>query len=179
MFSYAARRLLEAIPTLLAIVALSFFLMHAAPGGPFDSERALPPEIEANLMKAYHLDQPIWMQFWLYLKGAAQGDFGPSFTYKDFTVTELIRQGLPVSMRLGLTAITLAVLVGTTLGVLAALRQNSAADYGVMGVAMVGITIPNFVMAPLLTLAFGIWLNWLPVAGWGNGDLRHMVLPVV
>ena len=179
MFSYAARRLLEAIPTLLAIVALSFFLMHAAPGGPFDSERALPPEIEANLLKAYNLDQPVWMQFVLYLKGAALGDFGPSFTYKDFTVTELIAQGLPVSMRLGLSAIALAVLIGTSLGVTAALRQNSATDYGVMGFAMVGITIPNFVMAPLLTLVFGIWLNWLPVAGWGDGSLRHMVLPVV
>jgi oligopeptide transport system permease protein len=179
MFSYAARRLLEAIPTLLAIVALSFFLMHAAPGGPFDSERALPPEIEANLLKAYNLDQPVWVQFLLYLKGAAMGDFGPSFTYKDFTVTELIGQGLPVSMRLGLSAIALAVLIGTSLGVTAALRQNSVTDYGVMGFAMVGITIPNFVMAPLLTLVFGIWLNWLPVAGWGDGSLRNMVLPVI
>jgi len=179
MISYAVRRLLEAIPTLLVIVALAFFLMHAAPGGPFDSERVLPPEIEANLLKAYNLDQPVWKQFLIYLGNTLQGDFGPSFTYKDFTVSELIGTGLPVSMRLGLTAITLAVLVGCTLGVLAAMRQNSRIDYGIMGFAMTGITIPNFVMAPLLTLVFGIYLGWLPVAGWGDGRLQYIVLPVV
>ncbi|HYE50486.1 MAG TPA: oligopeptide ABC transporter permease OppB [Azospirillaceae bacterium] len=179
MMSYAVRRLLEAIPTLLVIVALAFFLMHAAPGGPFDSERALPPEIEANLKKAYNLDQPVPIQFVLYLKDALQGDFGPSFTYKDFTVSELIGTGFPVSMRLGLTAIALAVVIGCTLGVLASMRQNTATDYAVMGTAMVGITIPNFVMAPLLTLVFGIYLGWLPVAGWGDGSLSHLLLPVV
>lgn len=179
MLSYAVRRLLEAIPTLLVIVALAFFLMHAAPGGPFDSERVLPPEIEANLKAAYNLDKPVWQQFLLYLGSAIQGDFGPSFTYKDFTVSELIATGFPVSMRLGLTAILLAVIIGCTLGIIASMRQNTAADYTVMGVAMVGITIPNFVMAPLLTLVFGIYLGLLPVAGWGGGDIRNMVLPVI
>ncbi|WP_114392525.1 oligopeptide ABC transporter permease OppB [Oleisolibacter albus] len=179
MLSYAVRRLLEAIPTLLVIVALSFFLMHAAPGGPFDSERVLPPEIEANLKAAYNLDKPVWQQFVIYLGNALQGNFGPSFTYKDFGVSELIGTGFPVSMRLGLTAILLAVLVGCTLGILAAMRQNTRTDYSIMGFAMIGITIPNFVMAPLLTLIFGIYLGLLPVAGLGDGGMRNLVLPVV
>lgn len=179
MLSYAVRRLLEAIPTLLVIVALSFFLMHSAPGGPFDSERVLPPEIEANLKAAYNLDKPVWQQFLIYLGNALQGDFGPSFTYKDFTVSELIGTGFPVSIRLGLTAIILAVLIGCTLGVIAAMRQNTPTDYTVMGFSMVGITIPNFVMAPLLTLIFGIYLGLLPVAGWGGGAINHMILPVI
>jgi oligopeptide transport system permease protein len=179
MLSYAIRRLLEAIPTLLVIVALSFFLMHSAPGGPFDSERVLPPEIEANLKAAYNLDKPVWQQFVIYLGNALQGDFGPSFTYKDFTVSELILTGLPVSARLGLSAVTLAVLIGCTLGILAAMRQNTKTDYSIMGIAMVGITIPNFVMAPLLTLIFGIYLGWLPVAGLGDGSIRNLVLPVI
>lgn len=179
MLSYAVRRLLEAIPTLLVIIALSFFLMHAAPGGPFDSERVLPPEIEANLKAAYNLDKPVWQQFLIYLGNALQGDFGPSFTYKDFSVSELIGTGFPVSLRLGLTAILLAVLIGCTLGIFAAMRQNTRADYSIMGFAMVGITIPNFVMAPLLTLVFGIYLGWLPVAGLGSGGFENLVLPVV
>lgn len=179
MLSYAVRRLLEAIPTLLVIVALSFFLMHSAPGGPFDSERVLPPEIEANLKASYNLDKPVWQQFAIYLGNALQGDFGPSFTYKDFSVSELISTGFPVSLKLGLSAVTLAVLIGCTLGILAAMRQNTKTDYTVMGFAMIGITIPNFVMAPLLTLIFGIYLGLLPVAGLGDGSIRNLVLPVV
>lgn len=179
MLSYTVRRLLEAIPTLLVIVALSFFLMHSAPGGPFDSERVLPPEIEANLKAAYNLDKPVWQQFLIYLGNALQGDFGPSFTYKDFTVSQLLATGFPVSLKLGLSAVTLAVLVGCTLGIIAAMRQNTRTDYSIMGAAMVGITIPNFVMAPLLTLVFGIYLGWLPVAGLGDGSLRNLVLPVI
>ncbi|QJE74047.1 oligopeptide ABC transporter permease OppB [Aerophototrophica crusticola] len=179
MLSYAVRRLLEAIPTLLVIVALSFFLMHAAPGGPFDSERVLPPEIEANLKAAYNLDKPVWQQFVIYLGNALQGNFGPSFTYKDFTVSELLGTGFPVSLRLGLTAILLAVIIGCTLGILAAMRQNTRTDYSIMGFAMIGITIPNFVMAPLLTLVFGIYLGMLPVAGWGDGSIQYIILPVV
>lgn len=179
MLSYTVRRLLEAIPTLLVIVALSFFLMHSAPGGPFDSERVLPPEIEANLKAAYNLDKPVWQQFLIYLSNALQGNFGPSFTYKDFTVSELIATGFPVSLRLGLSAITLAVIIGCSLGIFAAMRQNTKSDYTIMGFAMIGITIPNFVMAPLLTLVFGIYLGWLPVAGLGEGALRNLVLPVI
>ncbi|MDE1149254.1 MAG: oligopeptide ABC transporter permease OppB [Azospirillaceae bacterium] len=182
MASYALRRLLQAVPTLLAIITLAFFLMRAAPGGPFDGERALPPAIEANLKRAYHLDQPLPAQFAHYLGGVARGDFGPSFTYKDFSVADLLAAGFPISLRLGLAAAMLAVLLGGGLGVVAALRRDGWIDHAVMGLALVGVTLPNFVVAPLLTLLFGLTLHWLPVAGWGDGtladDLAHMVLPV-
>ena len=185
MTGYALRRLLSAIPTLFVIVTLAFFMMRAAPGGPFDSERRLPPEIERNLKAAYDLDKPLVQQYLIYLGKAVQGDLGPSFKNKDFTVTQLIGNGLPVSARLGLWSMGLAILIGTALGVLAALRQNHWQDYSVMSIAMLGITIPTFVTAPLLTLIFGIYgitifgleLS-LPVGGWNGGAWRNMVLPV-
>ena len=176
MLRFAAKRLIGAIPTLFLIVTFSFFLMRVAPGGPFDRERIVPPEIEARLIHAYHLDDPLWKQYLRYLGDLVQGDFGPSLKYKDFTVTELIAEGFPVSMRLGGLAVLIALLVGVSTGTIAALRQNSGTDYAAMGVAMTGIIIPNFVMAPLLTLVFGLWLSWLPVGGWG-GPI-YMILPV-
>ncbi len=186
MLSYAIRRLLGAIPTLFIIVTLAFFMMRIAPGGPFDSQRRLPPEIEHNIEAAYDLDKPVYQQYFIYLGRLAHGDLGPSFKNKDFTVTELIADGLPVSARLGLSAIILAIMVGMTLGTAAALRQNRALDYGVMSVAMIGITIPTFVMAPILTLVFGVYgvslLGYdisLPVGGWNGGALRNMILPVI
>jgi len=179
MLSYALRRLLGAVPTMFIIVTVAFFMMRAAPGGPFDLERALPPAIEKNLLAAYNLDQPLYMQYLHYLGDAVQGNFGPSFKYQDFTVTELIMIGFPASLKVGGTAIVLAVLIGTFCGTMAALRQNSWVDYTVMGFAMTGIAIPNFVMAPLLTLILGVYLSLLPVAGWGGGSLEHIVLPVV
>ncbi len=185
MTGYAVRRLLGAIPTMFVIITLAFFMMRAAPGGPFDSERRLPPEIERNLKAAYDLDKPLLQQYAIYLGKAVQGDFGPSFKNKDFTVAELIATGLPVSARLGLWAMGLALLIGTALGIWAALRQNHWQDYSVMTVAMLGITIPTFVTAPLLTLAFGIYGITLlgqefslPVGGWNGGAWRNMVLPV-
>lgn len=153
--------------------------MRLAPGGPFDREKQLPPEIEANILKAYNLDKPIHLQYVDYLKNILKGDFGPSYKYLDFTVTDLIMTGFPVSLRLGLYAILLAVFFGVTAGTLAALHQNSLFDYMVMGVAMTGIAIPNFVMAPLLALVFGVYLSWLPVAGWGGGALKYQLLPVI
>jgi len=174
---FAAKRLLGAIPTLLLIVTLSFFLMRIAPGGPFDKERVVPPEIEARLIHAYHLDEPLPMQFLRYLGGLAHGDFGPSLKYKDFSVTELIAGGFPVSLRLGGIAVLLALIAGVSIGTLAALRQNTTTDYAAMGAAMTGIMIPNFVLAPLLTLVFGLWLSWLPVGGW-DGSIQYMILPV-
>jgi len=153
--------------------------MRLAPGGPFDREKQLPPEIEANILKAYNLDKPIHLQYFDYLKNILKGDFGPSYKYLDFTVTDLIMTGFPVSLRLGLYAILLAVFFGVTAGTLAALNQNSLFDYMVMGVAMTGIAIPNFVMAPLLALVFGVYLSWLPVAGWGGGALKYQLLPVI
>ncbi len=180
MFSFISKRLLGAIPTLLAIITLAFFMIRLAPGGPFSSERAVPPEIQANLNRVYHLDQPLVVQYWHYLRSVLVGDFGPSFSYKDYSVTELIWDGFPVSMQLGFTAVFLAVIVGSALGTLAALRQNRAADYSVMAVAMTGITVPNFVMAPLLTLVLGVYLHVLPVGGWGDGfQLQYKILPIV
>ena len=186
MLSYTIRRILGAIPILFLIITLSFFLMRLAPGGPFAGERHLPPEIERNVKAAYGLDQPIQIQYANYLGRLIQGDFGPSFKNKDFTVTQLIADGLPVSARLGLSAIALALVFGIFFGVIAALRQNRASDYAVMTVAMVGFTIPSFVMAPLLTLLFGVYgLHILgldiklPVGGWNNGALRNMILPVL
>ena len=178
MMNYAIRRILGAIPTLFIIITLTFFLIRLAPGGPFDQEQTLPPEIEANLKAAYHLDKPMLVQYGYYLSNLARGDFGPSFKFKDFTVTQLIWQGFPVSMRIGLTSMLVALLVGVSLGSFAALRQNSRVDYSVMTVAMVGVAIPNFVVAPLLSLIFGIYLGWLPVAGWNDGALSHLILPV-
>jgi oligopeptide transport system permease protein len=153
--------------------------MRIAPGGPFDRERALPPEIEKNVLAAYDLDQPLLAQYADYLLDVLRGDFGPSFKYRDFTVAELLWTGFPASLQVGGIAIVLAVVVGIALGTLAALRQNTGIDYAVMATAMTGITIPNFVMAPLLTLIFGVWLSWLPVAGWNGGAPRNLVLPVI
>ncbi len=179
MLAYAVRRVLSAVPTIFVIITVTFFMVRLAPGGPFDMEQTLPPEIEANLKAAYHLDEPLLVQFGYYLSGLARGDFGPSYKFKDFTVTQLIASGFPVSMRLGFSAILLALLFGITLGTIAALRQNGLADHAVMGCAMVGIAVPNFVVAPVLSLVFGIWLGWLPVAGWNDGAAANMVLPVI
>ncbi len=179
MFSYSLRRLLGAIPTLLILITIAFFMMRAAPGGPFDSEKTLPPEIQANLDRMYHLDEPLPKQYIRYLGNVLQGDLGPSFQYKDWSVNELIARGLPVSLRLGLSAMVLALLLGILAGTLAALRQNSHMDYSVMTISMTGISIPTFVMAPLLILIFAVYLGWLPAGGWGGGALRNMVLPVI
>ena len=179
MLRYSVRRLLGAIPTLLILIALAFFMIRVAPGGPFDSEKALLPEIEANLRAAYHLDEPIYRQFGRYLGGLLQGDFGPSFQYRDYDVTELIMAGFPVSLRLGGLAMILALLVGVTAGSIAALRQNTRTDYTVMSVSMTGISIPNFVMAPILILFFAVYLGWLPAGGLGDGSPRNLILPVI
>lgn len=186
MMAYALRRFLGAIPTLFVIITLAFFMMRAAPGGPFDSQRRLPPEVERNVKAAYNLDKPLTQQYLIYLGKLAQGDLGPSYKNKDFTVAQLIGTGLPVSARLGLTAMALALLLGSFLGIAAALKQNRWQDYSVMSVAMLGITIPTFVTAPLLTLVFGIYgvslfghdLS-LPVGGWNGGAWRNMILPVI
>lgn len=179
MIPFILRRLTTAIPTLFVVVTLSFFLMRVAPGGPFDLEQPLEAKVMANLRRIYQLDQPLYAQYLTYLGALLRGDFGPSFYFRDFTIAELFRQGLPVSMQLGASALLLALLVGAPLGVLAAFRQNDSADYAVMGFATAGITIPNFVVAPVLQIIFGLTLAWLPVAGWNGGAMRNMVLPVV
>src|ERR1700728_3181506 len=185
MLGYALKRFLGALPTLFIIVTVAFFMMRAAPGGPFDSARKLPPEIEHNSEVSYILDKPLIVQYGIYLGRLAKGDLGPSYKNKDFTVAQLIGIGLPLSVKLGLSAITLAVFFGVMLGVWAALRQNHWQDYSVMAIAMTGITIPTFVTAPLLALIFGIYgihifgMDFtLPVGGWNGGALANMVLPV-
>jgi oligopeptide transport system permease protein len=179
MTRYFFTRLAGAIPTLFIIITITFFLMRAAPGGPFDQEQALAPEIKANLQRAYGLDQPVWTQYGRYLKSLLHGDFGPSFKYKDFTVTELIGQGFPITLQLGAMAIVLALLLGIPLGTFAALRHNSAADTATMSLVVTGIAIPSFVILPFLGLLFGVYLHWLPVSGWESGSLRHAALPVI
>ncbi len=178
MIRFTLRRLGIAVPTLFIIVTASFFLMHTAPGGPFDAEANLEPEIRENLIAAYDLDKPVTTQYWLYLKSIARGDFGPSLVYADFTTTELIAFGLPVSIKLGATAMLVAVLLGGFCGVVAALKKNKLLDHLIMGMAMTGIAVPSFVVAPILSLVFGLYLKLLPIAGWNDGALANMVLPV-
>ncbi|WP_425088163.1 ABC transporter permease subunit [Stappia sp.] len=179
MFGYVTRRLLTAIPTLFLIVTGAFFLIRVAPGGPFNLERPLEAKVMENLNRIYHLDKPLWEQYLYYLGNLARGDFGPSFVYRDFSVAELFASGLPVSIQIGAGALLLALVAGTLLGIASALRQNRPADYGIVGLATLGITIPTFVIAPLLSLVFGVWLGWLPAGGWGDGAWSYKILPIV
>ncbi len=179
MLKYSLKRFIGAIPTLLILMTLAFFMMRMAPGGPFDTEKTLPPEIQANLDAKYHLDEPLLQQYGRYLLDLLQGDFGPSFQYKDYSVNELIATGFPVSLRLGLSAIFIAFFIGATLGIIAALRQNKPTDYTVMTLAMTGISIPNFVLAPILILVFAVYLGWLPAGGWNGGHFTNTILPII
>ncbi|HTV68554.1 MAG TPA: ABC transporter permease subunit [Rhizobiaceae bacterium] len=176
MIGYVLRRLASAIPTMFIIVTISFFMIRLAPGGPFDLERPLDPLIMANLERAYNFDKPLWQQYLIYMGNLLQGDLGPSFTRRDFTVADLFEAGLPVSIQIGGMAIVIALVLGITLGAIAALRQNSWIDYSVVGTATLGITIPTFVIAPILSLFFGVLMGWLPAGGWGTW--QHMVLPI-
>ena len=178
MLRFLVRRLVVAIPTLFVVITVAFFMMRAAPGSPFDNDRRLPPEIKANVEKKFGMNRPLGVQYVSYLGGVLHGDFGPSLKYQDKTVLDVLRENYPVSLRLGLTAILIATFTGVSLGVLAALRQNQAADYLTVGVAIIGVTIPSFVTAPLLQLLFGSKLGILPIAGWDNGALPNMILPV-
>jgi oligopeptide transport system permease protein len=175
---HAAIRLLGLIPTMLTLITIAFFLIRAAPGGPFDSEKVLPPEIRANLDAKYHLDEPLVQQYFRYLGQIITLDFGPSFQYKDWTVNELIARGFPVSLTVGGLAMLIAFLLGTLIGITAALRQNTPVDYSIMGVAMLGISIPNFVVAPVLILVIAVYAGWLPAGGW-DWSIQRMVLPVI
>ncbi|MSO97237.1 MAG: ABC transporter permease subunit [Rhodospirillaceae bacterium] len=179
MLSFALKRLAIAAPTLFIIVSLSFFLMHTAPGGPFDAEANLEPQIIANLKAAYDLDKPLFQQYLIYLGKVAQGEFGPSIRYQDRSVTQLIATGLPVSLRIGLSAIFIAAMIGISLGITAALNQNKTTDYVVMGVAMTGIAVPSFVLAPLMTLIFGVILKLLPIATLEPGGSLARTFPAI
>jgi len=179
MLSYALRRIAGTVPTLLVIISVSFCVVRLAPGGPFAQEQALPPPVRANLERLYGLDQPLTVQYAHYLRGLLRGDFGPSLGQRDFTVSELIAQGLPLSATLGLAAILLAVLTGVPAGVLSALWRNRGADYCITTLAAVALALPSFVTGPLFALVFGLYLRWLPVAGWQHGAPRYLVLPVL
>ena len=179
LLGYALRRLLGTLPTLFCIVSVSFFVVRLAPGGPFDQEQAIPVPIRVNLDRLYGLDQPLGVQYVHYWRGLLHGDFGPSFKLRDFSVGELIAQGLPLSLTLGTAAIGLALLLGIPLGVLAASRRNSPTDFGITTASMLGVALPSFVTGPLFALVFGLYWHWLPVAGWEEGAPRYLVLPVI
>jgi oligopeptide transport system permease protein len=177
MFAFAIRRIIGAIPTLFALIVISFFIMRVAPGGPFSANRKLTAAVLENMNKAYHLDEPVWMQFGRYLWGLAHFDFGPSMKYKDFSVTELIVQGIPVSLEVGLWAMLFATFTGIALGIAGALRRNGVTDLTAGIIAMTGVAVPTFVIGPLLQIVFGLQLHWFPIAGW-DGSLNAKVLPV-
>ena len=178
MISLILKRLATAIPVLLAVITLTFFMVHSAPGGPFDEEKAVSPEVLLKLNERYNLNEPLMVQYFDYLGNVLQGDFGPSFRYPSRSVTELISIGLPITFELALYAILFALMLGIVAGVISSLRPNTAYDYIPMTVAMAGICIPSIILGPSLTLIFGIWLNWLPVTGWGDipGD---KILPTI
>ena len=177
MLNYALKRILTIIPTLLAIITLTFFLMRIAPGGPFDEERPLAPSVLENIRASYGLDKPLIEQYFTYLGNLLQGDMGPSFVYRDKRVHEVLAEGLPISMTLGGTALLLALGFGVLLGTLAALNQNKSTDIAIVTFATFGITTPNYVVAPILTLIFALTFSLLPTTGWGSPS--QMVLPVI
>ena len=178
MLSLIIRRIAIAVPVLLTVITLTFLMVHSAPGGPFDEEKAVSAEVLAKLNERYNLDQPLSTQYFDYLSGVLIGDFGPSFRYPGRSVTELISIGLPITFELALYSILFALCIGVFAGVLGALRPNTALDYVPMSTAMIGICIPSIILGPILILVFGIWLEWVPVSGWGymTGD---KILPVI
>jgi len=179
MLSYALRRIAGIVPTLLVIVTVSFAIIRLAPGGPFDQEHSLSAPVRANLERLYGFDQPLPVQYLRYLGGLVRGDFGPSLRQRDFTVSELIGQGLPLSATLGVCAIVLALVIGIPAGILAAVWRSPRADLSLALFTALGIALPSFVVGPLLALVFGVWLRWLPVAGWEHGAPRYLVLPLL
>jgi len=177
VLGYIFRRLAGFLPVLFIIISLSFFMMRLAPGGPFDQERALPDQVRANIEARYHLEEPLWRQYLRYVGEVARGDLGPSFRYPDRSVNELLALGFPVSLTLGLCALGVALALGGTAGILSGLRRNAFVDYLTMTFALAGVSVPNFVLGPILMLVFALGLGWLPVAGWGTW--RHLILPSV
>ncbi len=180
MLAYVIRRLLIAVPTILLLIVASFFLMHFAPGGPFTSERPLPPQVLANIEARYGLDQPLWKQLWDYLYNiVVHFDFGPSFKFKDRDVNDIIAQGFPISLTYGMLSFLVATLVGVSLGIAAAIRHNSWIDYFAVGLGIAAQALPNFIMGPILILTFTLWLGWLPGGGWNGGQWQYLIMPVI
>ena len=179
MLRFALLRILGAIPTLFVVIAAAFLLVHTAPGGPFDSERVLPPEIEKNIRAAYHLDEPLPQQFARYIKGVLEGDLGPSFSRREYTVSEIISDAWPISFLLGALAFIVALSLGIVFGLTAALRRNTLVDRVLSGLAMTGISVPVFVFAPVLVLLFAVHLGWLPASFSGGTGAGRFILPVI
>lgn len=179
MLRYLLRRLPGAFATLFVIATLAFTMLHAVPGGPFDSEKPMVPEIREAIMAKYHLDEPLWQQYLRYIGDLLQGDLGPSFQYRGTTVNEIIAQGFPVDITIGLSALLIAFLAGGVIGLYAALHHNARADHALMALAVIGISVPLFVIAPVLILVFAITLHWLPPGGWVSGSPAHLVLPAI
>ncbi|CUH44621.1 MULTISPECIES: oligopeptide ABC transporter permease OppB [Ruegeria] len=180
MLAYIVRRLLIAVPTILLLIVASFFLMHFAPGGPFTSERPLPPAVLANIEARYGLDQPLWKQLWDYLYNiVVHFDFGPSFKFKDRDVNDIIAQGFPISLTYGSLSFLVATTVGVALGIAAAIKHNSWIDYLAVGLGIAAQALPNFIMGPILILTFTLWLGWLPGGGWNGGQWPYLIMPVI
>jgi oligopeptide transport system permease protein len=178
MWSYTLRRLLATIPTLLAVITACYILVHSAPGGPFDSERQVSAAVLANLQAKYQLDLPPWQQYLHYLNNLLHGDLGASFRYADWSVNDLVAAALPVSLAIGGLSLLVSFFVGVALGIAAALRQNSVADYSVMLVSNLGSVFPSFVIGPVLVLVFAVWLHWLPAGGWDGFKPAFMIMPI-
>ncbi|WP_038172780.1 MULTISPECIES: oligopeptide ABC transporter permease OppB [Vibrio] len=179
MLKFIAKRIFEAIPTMLVLITVSFFLMRFAPGNPFSSEKPLPPEVMANIEAKYGLDKPVFEQYTTYLTNVIQGDFGPSFKYLDYSVNELIYGALPVSAKVGFIAFIFTIIMGVSVGTIAALKQNTWVDYTIMSTAMLGVVMPSFVLAPALIYLFSLHWNLFPAGGWQDGGLKYLVLPVI
>ena len=180
MFAYIVKRILGAIPTLLFLIVAAFVMMHMAPGGPFTSERKLPPEVLANIEAQFGLDQPLWKQLWDYMVNIVlHFDFGPSFKYKDRDVNDIIAQGFPISLTYGSLSFLAATLVGVSLGIAAAIRHNTWIDYFAVSLGIVAQALPNFIMGPILILTFTLWLGWLPGGGWNGGQWQYLIMPVI
>ena len=178
MWAYTLRRILAAIPTMLVVITVCYLLLHATPGGPFDTERKVSAAVLANLQAKYHLDLPLWQQYLLYLQSLLSGDLGASFRYADWSVNDLVAKALPVSAVIGGVSLLISLVIGIALGIVAALRQNSFVDYLVMLIGNIGSAVPSFVFGPVLIIVFAIWLKWLPAGGWNNFEPRFMVLPM-
>lgn len=179
MFRYATKKILLAVPLLFAVMALSFVLVRLAPGSPFDKDAELPAEVKEALMASYGLDKPLWQQFLIYMRGVFQGDFGMSFTYRDLSVAEIMGSAFPVSALIGSLALLFALILGVSMGGLSAAKPDSLVDLMTRSVAVAGKSIPPMVLAPFLVLIFSLSLSWLPVAGWQEGRISDMILPVL
>jgi oligopeptide transport system permease protein len=180
MVMFTLRRIAIAVPTLLVLIVISFFLMHIAPGNPFQSEKAMSKEVLANIYARYGLDQSYFQQLVTYVWNiVAHFDFGPSFKFRDQTVNDIIAHGFPVTFAYGFWAFVAASVIGIGLGVVAAIRHNSWIDYLAVGVTIGAQVLPNFVLAPLLVLCFTLWLHWLPGGGWNGGQWNYVILPVI